>query len=211
MNIFNKIIMVILLLLVAVICIVSIVNIFVDLYNIGDVADRVVNYFNTTNQFILALILFVILLVSLALLVLEFYRRKIKAASVTSDQSGKIMITVKSVANQVREELQGVDGIVDPKVDVVPKNDGIIINISSALVKGINVTDKTQQIRSIASNFASQDLGFKVLKTNYMATSFVGKKQEQVAEEKITPVTEEPPQQPQESEEDQQDQGDQEQ
>ena len=78
MNIFNKIIVVILLLFLAVASIVSIVNIFANLYRISDIADRIVNYFNGANQFVLALVLFLILVVSLVLLVLEFYKRKVK-------------------------------------------------------------------------------------------------------------------------------------
>ncbi|MDD3776229.1 MAG: alkaline shock response membrane anchor protein AmaP [Actinomycetota bacterium] len=201
MNIFNKVIMVILLLLVAVVCIVSIVNVFVNLYDIGEVANRMVNYFTNVNQFLLALVLFIILLVSLALLVFEFYRRKVKTASVTSDQSGKIMITVNSVSNQIREKLVPLDGVLDPKVNIVPKNDGIIINIFSALVKGVNVTEKTQEIRTVASNFASEQLGFKIIQTNYTATSFRGRKPVAPKVRESEPVAEEINVSPQEPEE----------
>jgi hypothetical protein len=183
MNIFNKIVVVILLLFLAVVSIVSIVNIFVDLYQISDVATRVVNYFNRTNQFVLALILFLVLVVSLAILVFEFYRRKVRAASISSDQSGKTMITLKTVSNQIREKLSAMENVIDPRVNIVARNEGIIINIFSRLVRGDNVAARTQEIRTTASDFASSKLGFRVIKTNYTATGFIEPKR---------PVREEP-------------------
>jgi len=188
MNIFNKIIVVILLLFLAVASIVSIVNIFANLYRISDIADRIVNYFNGANQFVLALVLFLILVVSLVLLVLEFYKRKVKVASISSDQSGKTMITLKTISNQIREKLVGMENVIDPKVSIVAKNEGIIINIFSVLVKGDNVAHRTQEIRKTASDFAADKLGFKVIKTNYTATGFVAPKEEPRRE----PVEKEP-------------------
>ncbi len=178
MHIFNKIIVVILLLFLAVASIVSIVNIFVGLYDIADIADRVVAYFVQANQFILALVLFLILAVCLVLLVLEFYRKKKKTASISRDQSGETTITLKTVSNQIKERVSKMENVIDPKVKIVPKNDGIIINIFSELVKGDNVTQKTEDIRRTATDYAVDELGFKVLKTNYTATGFQAPKQE---------------------------------
>ncbi|MGM0367750.1 MAG: alkaline shock response membrane anchor protein AmaP [Actinomycetota bacterium] len=183
MNIFNRIIVVILLLFLVVFSIVSFVNMFANLYNISDIADRIVNYVASANQFILALVLLLIVIVGLVILVFEFYRRKPKAANISKDQSGKTMITLKTVSKQIREKLLPLENVIDPKVKVIPKKEGIMINIYSNLVKGDNVADRTQEIRRAASDFASKELGFRVLKTNYTATGFITRKEEKEKEE----------------------------
>ena len=72
------------------------------------------------------------------------------------------MVTLKNSAQQIRESLNNIQGVIDPQVKVVPRQNGIIIDIFSKLNTGINVADKTKEIRDAASNFASRNLGFKV-------------------------------------------------
>ncbi len=90
------------------------------------------------------------------------------------------MVTLKTAANQIRESLNNIQGVIDPQVKVVPRQNGIIIDIFSKLITGISVADKTREIRETASNFASKNLGFKVLQTNYTVTGFITKKVKEV-------------------------------
>ena len=183
MNIFNRIIMVILMLCLIVFSIVAIVNVFAGLFEWSTVADRIINYTTNLNPYILAAFLFLVLFIALIILIFEFYRRKIKLANISTDQSGKTMVTLKTAAKQIRESLNNIEDMIDPKVKVIPRHDGIIINTFSKLAIGVNVTDKTKEIRDAASNFASNNLGFKVLQSNYTATGFITKK---VKEAKLT-------------------------
>ena len=176
MNIFNRIIMVIAMLCLAVFSIVAIANVFVGLFEWSTVADRIINYSTNLNPYILAAILFLVLVIALIILIFEFYRRKIKIANISTDQSGKTMVSLKTVSGQVSDSLTNIEDIYDPKVKIIPKHDGIIINTSSKLSTGINIADKTKEIREAASNFASNNLGFKVLQSNYTAIGFVPKK-----------------------------------
>ena len=195
MNIFNRIIMVILLLSLIVFSIVSIVNIFTDLFKWSDITDRILNFSQNVNPFITALVLFFVLAISLIILIFEFYRRKIKTANISSDQSGKTMITLKTVANQIKESLTGMKDISDTRVKIIPKHDGIIINIFSRLAEGVNVTEKTKEVREAASEFASKNLGFKVINTNYTAVGFTPRKVQKLKEEKeekLVEIQEEP-------------------
>lgn len=139
-------------------------------------ADRIASYAANQNPYILAGILILIFIIALILLIFEFYRRKVKLANIYTDSTGKTMVTLKNLAPQIRESLSNVKGIIDPQVKVVPRQNGIIIDIFSKLATGINVADKTKEIRESASNFASTNLGFKVLQTNYTATGFITKK-----------------------------------
>ena len=181
MNIFNRIIMVILMLCLIVFSIVTIVNMFlVNLFKWSTVADSITGYVNNLNPYILTAVLSFVLVIALIILILEFYRRKINQANISTDQSGKTMVTLKTAANQIRESLNNIQGVIDPQVKVVPRQNGIIIDIFSKLITGISVTDKTREIRENASNFASKNLGFKVLQTNYTVTGFVTKKVKEV-------------------------------
>jgi hypothetical protein len=182
MNIFNRIIVILLLLFIAVACIVSIVNIFLNLYLFTDVANRFTSMIERANPVVLALILFLILAISLVLLVLEFYKKRVQAASIGIEQSGNTMITLKTVSKQIRERLLEIEDVIKPKVKIVPKDGGIIIHISSLLTKPEHVAEKTHEIRKKASDFASEDLGFNVMQTNYTATGFTEKKQKPIEE-----------------------------
>ena len=199
MNVFNRIIMVILMLCLIVFLIVTIVNIFfVNLFKWSTITDSITSYVNNLNPYILAAVLSFVLVIALIILILEFYRRKIKLASISTDPSGKTMVTLKTSAQQIRESLNNIQGVIDPQVKVVPRQNGIIIDIFSKLITGINVTDKTKEIREAASNFASRNLGFKVLQTNYTATGFITKKVKEVkvikkeVPEEVKVVEEEP-------------------
>lgn len=179
--------MVLLLIFVIVFSVVFVVNIFANLFEWSTVSDRILNFITNANPFITALVLFLIVIISVILLFFEFYRRKIKTASIAADQSGKSMITLRTISTQIREKLEGVEDISNPKVKVIPRHDGIIIDIYSKLSKGVNVTEKMKEIREIASEFASKGLGFNVIKTNYTAVGFISKKVEKPIEEKEIP------------------------
>ena len=199
MNVFNRIIMIVLMLCLIVFLIITIVNIFfVNLFKWSTIMDSITSYVNNLNPYILAAVLSFVLVIALIILILEFYRRKIKLASISTDPSGKTMVTLKTSAAQIRESLNNIQGVIDPKVKVVPRQNGIIIDIFSKLITGINIADKTKEIREAASNFASKNLGFKVLQTNYTATGFIIKKVKEVkaikkeVPEEVKVVEEEP-------------------
>ena len=184
MNIFNRIVMIIAMLCLIVFSIVAIVNIFVNLFEWSDIADRIINYTANLNQYVLAAFIFLVLVIALIIFIFEFYRRKVKLVNIATDPSGKTMVTLKTSAEQIRGSLKNVQGLLDPQVKVFPKQNGIIINIFSKLVTGINIAEKTKEIRDTASDFASKKLGFEVLQTNYTATGFVTKKTEEAKEVK---------------------------
>jgi len=176
MNVFNRIIMIIAMLALILFSIVAMVNIFMNLFEWSAISGSITSYTSNLNPYILAAILFLVFVIALIILISEFYRRKIKLANISTDPSGKAMVTLKNSAEQIRERLTNIQDVIDPQVKVVSRQNGIIIEIFSKLITGINVTDKTKEIRETASNFASKNLGFKVLQTNYTATRFITKK-----------------------------------
>jgi hypothetical protein len=179
-NVFNRIVMTIAMLALIVFSIVAIINVFVSFFVWSTVANSIISYATNLNPYILTGILFLVLVIALIIFIFEFSRRKIKLANISTDPSGKTMVTLKNSAMQIRERLTSIQDVIDPQVKVVPRQNGIIINIFSRLVTGISVVDKTREIREAASNFAISNLGFKVLQTNYTATAFVTKKVKEV-------------------------------
>lgn len=177
MNIFNRIVMVLLLICAAVVSIVSIVNIFANLFEWADVLDRILNRLAGVNAAVGILILLGILLISIALLFLEFYRKKIKVASILEDQSGRASITLKTISQEIKGALKDAEDIGDLKVKVNARQDGIIIDMFAKINKEANIPEKMQEIRTLAQDFASKKLGFRVIKTNLTAVGFTPKKE----------------------------------
>ena len=173
MNIFNRIVVVFLLLFLIVLSIVSVVNVFANLFKWSDVANRILNSTSSVNVYIAALILLLLLVVSIVLIIFEFYRRKTKTAPLSAVKSGLAMVNLKSASQQITEELIKIKDISDVKVNVLSKSDGVIINVYANLVKGQNVSVKMQEVIDNASKFASENLGFKIIKTNFTAIGFI--------------------------------------
>ena len=175
MNIFNRIIMIILLFFVIISSIVVVVNIFTDLYQWQDIFNRILTFRQNTNIYIVALIFIAIIVISIVIIIFEFYRRKIKTTNVAAVKGGRAMITLKSASQQIEEDLQDIRNISNLKVNVISKSGGAIINIFAKLYKGGNVSDKMQEVVSEANKSALENLGIKVIRTNFTATGFLPK------------------------------------
>lgn len=176
MNMFNRIIMSILMFCVIIFCIVAIVNTFANLFEWSDVSDRIINNAHSLNRFVLGAILFLILAVALLIFIFEVYRKKAKTASISTDSSGSTMLTVRTTEEQIKESLCSIEDVKNPQVRIISRPEGIIINIFSKLASGVNVAEKTREIREKAARIASEKLALKVLQTNYTATGFVSRR-----------------------------------
>jgi hypothetical protein len=152
---------------------VIIMSVFMGFFELSTLVDRILKYFTNLNPNILAAILFLILAISLIILIFEFYRVKIKIANITSVPPENTVVSLRIVSRQITEKITGIEGIIDPNVSIMSMRKGIIINTSSKLIKGVNVTEKIKEIREIASEFASEYLGFKVIKSNYTVVGFI--------------------------------------
>ena len=130
-------------------------------------------YIENTNIHLMALIFIAIIIVSIALLILEFYRRKLKTANVASVSDGKAMVTTKGASRQIEEDIADLEDVDNLRVRVVPKSNGAIINISARLYKGINVSEKMQEVISRANKSARENLGVKIIKTNFIVSGFL--------------------------------------
>ncbi len=175
MNIFNRLIIIILLLVLVISSIVIVVNIYADIFDWADIFGRILYFSENTNIHIMALIFVAIIVIAIALLVLEFYRRKLKTTNVASVSDGKAMITSKSASRQIEEDIADLRDVDNLRIKLLPKSDGAIINIMARLYKGVNVSEKMQEVINRTNKSARENLGIKIIKTNFTVSGFLPK------------------------------------
>lgn len=166
MNVFNKIVVVLMLIFIICISVVGIFNSFVKVFKWSDIAIKLLNSEKTLNPYISALVLLLVIVFCIFLFVLEFYRKKAKVAIVSAVKDGTAMITLESAGNQIKESISKISGTADIFVRVLPKSNGVILNLRAKICSDCNVPEKMQEIIRGASNFTVNKLGIKVYKTN---------------------------------------------
>ncbi|MCE5329955.1 hypothetical protein LLG07_06465 [bacterium] len=166
MNVFNKIIIILILIGIICVSVVGIFNSFVKVFNWSDIVSKLFKPDSQMNPYISALILLLVIIICIFLFILEFYRRKPKSTVVAAVREGTAMITLDSVANQIKESISKISGAADIVVKVLPKSNGVILNVFAKICSDCNVPEKMQEIIKNATNFAVSKLGIKVYKTN---------------------------------------------
>lgn len=185
MKIFNKVIVALILICLALFCLVSIVNEFANFIDWSAAATTVLDPGGDINPYIATLALLFIFIIAIFLLILEFYPKRVRTASISSSKSGYAMITLDTIAVQIKASLNKIEGLEDIKVDIVPKSGGIIINMLARLAEDQDIPDKMQEIVKRATAVASEKLGIKVTKTNLTIVGIIPKK---IAEDKVKMV-----------------------
>lgn len=181
MNIFNKVIIVIILICIICVSLISIVNVFLEYFKWSDFALKVLNPENDVNPYIAALALLMIFSISIFIILLEFYRKRTRVAIISSSKSGNAMVTLETVAVQIKNAVIKIDGLEEIKVKIVPKATGIIINMNAKLNEDMDIPEKMHEIINKATSIVSDKLGIKVIKTNLTITGLVaGRKEKEV-------------------------------
>lgn len=166
MSIFNKIMVILALICIVIFCLISIVNEFAHFIDWSSAATSILDPNGDINPYVATLAMLFVFIIATFLLILEFYPRKVRAASISSSKSGYAMITLDTIAVQIKASLDKIDGMEDMKVDIIPKSGGIIINMLAKLVQDQDIPAKTQEIVREATIVASEKLGIRVTKTN---------------------------------------------
>jgi len=178
MNIFNKVIMVLILICLICISLVAVFNEFAEFFQWSDFALRIFNPQVDIPTYITVLAAIAVFAISVVLLLLELYRRKTKVASISSSKEGNAMITLDTVAVQIKNEALKVEGLDDVKVKIIPKATGIIINMYAKLRENLDIPATMQEIIKSSTSIVSEKLGIKVIKINLTTTGLAGAKKE---------------------------------
>lgn len=176
------------LLAIAFLSLLSIVNEFIGYFKWSDIALRLFNPNMGVNPFISSLALLFIFALSIFLLLMEFYRRRSKIATVYKVKDGNAMITLESVAQQIKSSGKTLEGVEDLRVRITPRSKGIIIDMMVDLNQNANIPEKMQQIITEARDIANNKLGIRILKTNLTIVNLKeGSSQVQPKEEEEKP------------------------
>lgn len=176
MNLLNRIVTIILLIFVVVFSILTAVNKFTDLFIWTDVSNRIIGSLAALDTYLLAGVLIALAAICILIIFLEFYRRKVKVAKLSEDDTGSEMVTLKALNYRIEKSLSKIENMSNLKVRVASKKEGLLINMYAKISRGINVENKIVQIREKASEFVTRNIGFKVLKTNLTITGFTDQK-----------------------------------
>jgi len=176
MNLLNRIVTIILLIFVVVFSILTAVNKFTDLFVWTDVSNRIIGSLAALDTYLLAGVLIALAAICILIIFLEFYRRKVKVAKLSEDDTGSEMVTLKALNYRIEKSLSKIENMSNLKVRVASKKEGLLINMYAKISRGINVENKIVQIREKASEFVTRNIGFKVLKTNLTITGFTDQK-----------------------------------
>ena len=173
MNVFNKIIVVIILLFFIFISFLSIINEFIGFFSWAGIANEVFNAKTNINPYISILALLMVIVICVFLLLLEFYRRKIKIAKIYNVESGKAMITLSTISQQIKDSVTKVKGLQNVKINIISRHSGIIINMMVELSQNLNIPEKMTEIINVARDVSASKLNIKVIDTNLTITNLV--------------------------------------
>jgi hypothetical protein len=190
MNVFNKIIVVIILLFFIFISFLSIINEFIGFFSWSGIANKVFNAKTNINPYISTLALLMVIVACVFLLLLEFYRRKIKIAKIYNVESGKAMITLSTISQQIKDSVTKVKGLQNVKINIISRQSGIIINMMVELSQNLNIPEKMTEIINVARDVSLNKLNIKVIDTNLTITNLVI---DDSKEEKTVEVVDEKP------------------
>ena len=190
MNVFNKIIVVITLLFFIFISFLSIINEFIGFFSWSGIANKVFNAKTNINPYISTLALLMDIVICVFLLLLEFYRKKTKIAKIYNVESGKAMITLSTISQQIKDSVTKVKGLQNVKINIISRQSGIIINMMVELSQNLNIPEKMTEIINVARDVSINKLNIKVIDTNLTITNLVI---DDSKEEKTVEIVEETP------------------
>ena len=173
MNVFNKIIVVIILLFFIFISFLSIINEFIGFSSWSGIANKVFNAKTNINPYISTLALLMVIVACVFLLLLEFYRRKTQIAKIYNVESGKAMITLSTISQQIKDSVMKVEGLQNVKINIISRQSGIIINMMVELSQNLNIPEKMTEIINVARDVSASKLNIKVIDTNLTITNLV--------------------------------------
>lgn len=173
MNIFNRIVVVLLLIFFIVVSIVSMVNMFTGSFTWSGIAASVFDPATNLPWYASTLLLLLVIAVCIALLLLEFHRKKRKIIKINKVGAGSAMITVETIAQQVKESVLGIGGIKNLKTEIIPKSGGIIISMLAEVMQNINIPEKMTEIINTAKQVCTEKLNISVIDTRLTITNLI--------------------------------------
>jgi len=165
MNTVNRVLIVILLLVVMVLCsILLIVPGAIDAVALQSAA--LANFFATLQPWarvglgiLFALALDIILIL---LIILEVRRPQAKAIRVEKAAGGEVQISIGSISDQLKYEVDQLSGVLRVKPRVSAKRKGVVIELDVETAAGIDVPEKAERIVEQVRQVVEERMGLKL-------------------------------------------------
>lgn len=168
MNAVNRILIVILLLVAMVLCnILLIVPGAIDAVTWQSAA--LADFFDTFQPWarvglgiLFALALDIVLIL---FIILEVRRPKPKAIRVEKAGGGDVQVSVASIADRLRYEVDQLPGVLRSKPKVSAKRKGVVVELDVEMAAGIEVPEKAEQIVEQARQVVEERMGLKLVRS----------------------------------------------
>jgi len=104
-------------------------------------------------------------IVLILLIILEVRRPKPKAIRVEKAGGGDVQISVASIADRLRYEVDQLPGVLRSKPKVSAKRGGVAVEMDVEMAAGIEVPDKAEQIVEQARQVVEERMGLKLTRS----------------------------------------------
>lgn len=166
MNGVNRAIIVILLLIAIVLCSVSLVLPLPVLDAVAQQSDALLEFLDSLQWYarVGLGILFAVALdiVLILLIVLEVRRPKPKAIRIENASGGEVQISIASITDRLRYEVDQLSGILHVKPQVSAKRKGVVIELDVETAAGTQVPEKAEQVMRAARQVVEERMGLKL-------------------------------------------------
>ncbi|MBL7063241.1 MAG: alkaline shock response membrane anchor protein AmaP [Anaerolineae bacterium] len=166
MNTVNRILLAILLLVAIPLCTILLVLPVPVLEAAGWQLAALVNSLELLDPFVRVSlgILFALALdiIFVLLIILEVRRPTPKAIRVEKTAGGEVLISVASIADRLKYEVDQLSGVLRSKSKVSAKRSGVVVELDVEMAAGINVPEKADQIVEAARQVVEEKMGLKL-------------------------------------------------
>ncbi|HET89999.1 MAG TPA: hypothetical protein ENN99_04550 [Chloroflexi bacterium] len=166
MNTLNRIVMVILLLVAIVLCTLALVIPVSVLEVVETQAGTMADNLDRQPWYVLlpvGVLIALVLDVGLAFLIfLELRRPSRRSIRVEKTDGGEVMITVDSIADRLRYEVDRLPSVLRARPQVSGKRGGVIVEMDVETATGVQVPETSAQVLNLAHRVVEEDMGLKL-------------------------------------------------
>jgi len=214
MNTVNRIVIVLLLLVVMALCSIVLLAPVPALNAISQQSAEMSDFLSSLQWYVRIplgiLFALTLVIICLLLILVEVRRPKRKFIRVRKAAGGEVLVSVASIADRLRYDVNALTDVLSTKSKVSAKRKGVVVSLEVETATGIDVPEKAEQIIQVVQQVIEEDMGLKLArppKVNLRAVSYPRTKQAPVEPKKqpakpqlgapITPLElDEPPSSP---------------
>lgn len=166
MNTLNRIIVVLMLLVVMAVCSLTLIVPLQTLRVVAQQAELLGNAvarIRAAARLPLGILLAVIVnLVGVLLIILELRRSAAKTVTVEQSGGGEVTLSLASIADQLKAELDGLPEVVHVKPKVSAHRKGVVVEVDARIAAETGVSDKAERILETIRRQVEQKMGLKL-------------------------------------------------